>query len=104
MTRLLIAERRERLLDVLRRDGAVRWEAAAAELGVSAMTVRRDLADLEAEGLARRVHGGAVAPRLPQTFAARMATHSSQKATIARKAATLIPHDGAVAFDASTTS
>jgi DNA-binding LacI/PurR family transcriptional regulator len=33
----------------------------AARLGISGMTVRRDLATLEAEGLLNRVHGGAIA-------------------------------------------
>src|SRR5690606_7234780 len=69
-----------------------------------AMTVRRDLDDLEAEGLARRVRGGAVAPVLPRPFGERMSTRSAAKATIARKALDLVPDTGAVAFDASSTS
>lgn len=68
------------------------------------MTVRRDLDDLEAEGLARRVRGGAVATVLPQPFGDRMSTRSTFKSIIARKASDLVPLAGAVAFDASTTS
>jgi DeoR family fructose operon transcriptional repressor len=104
MATLLGAERRARLLEILARDGALRLEPVADELGVSAMTVRRDLDDLEAEGLARRVRGGAVAPVLPRPFGDRMSTRSASKSLIARKALDLVPPTGAVAFDASTTS
>lgn len=104
MATLLGEERRARLLEILTRDGALRLDPVAEELGVSAMTVRRDLDDLEAEGLARRVRGGAVAPVLPRPFGERMSTRSSAKSLIARKALDLVPATGAVAFDASTTS
>jgi DeoR family fructose operon transcriptional repressor len=104
MATLLGEERRARLLEILARDGALRLDPVAEELGVSAMTVRRDLDDLEAEGLARRVRGGAVAPVLPRPFGDRMATRSGAKAAIARKALDLVPPTGAVAFDASSTS
>ena len=104
MATLLGAERRARLLEILARDGALRLDPVAEELGVSAMTVRRDLDDLEAEGLARRVRGGAVAPVLPRPFGDRMSTRSAAKAAIARKALDLVPETGAAAFDASTTS
>ena len=65
-TPLLASERRARLRELLAQDGAIRLESAAELLRVSAMTVRRDLADLEAEGVVRRVRGGAVAPLLPE--------------------------------------
>ena len=104
MATLLGEERRARLLEILARDGALRLDPVAEELGVSAMTVRRDLDDLEAEGLARRVRGGAVAPMLPRPFGERMSTRSASKSLIARKALDLVPPTGAVAFDASTTS
>lgn len=104
MATLLGEERRARLLEILARDGALRLDPVAEELGVSAMTVRRDLDDLEAEGLARRVRGGAVASVLPRPFGERMSTRSASKSVIARKALALVPATGAVAFDASTTS
>ncbi len=104
MATLLGEERRARLLEILARDGALRLDPVAEELGVSAMTVRRDLDDLEAEGLARRVRGGAVAPLLPRPFGDRMSTRSAAKSAIARKALDLVPATGAVAFDASSTT
>lgn len=59
--RMLSAERRAQLLRELRVHGAVRTEEFAVRVAASGMTIRRDLADLEAAGLLRRVHGGAVA-------------------------------------------
>jgi DeoR family fructose operon transcriptional repressor len=104
MAALMSTERRTWLLNVLSRDGVIRLDDVALELGVSAMTIRRDLLDLEGEGLIRRVRGGAVAPLLPQSFAARKAEQAGPKATIARKAMTLVPQTGAIAVDASSTN
>lgn len=51
--------RRARLLESLHRQGTVRVSELAEELGVTAVTVRRDIAQLTREGVVRRVHGGA---------------------------------------------
>ena len=56
---LLPAERRERLLTEVRRMGAVRASDFARALGVSELTVRRDIAALAEAGRLLRVHGGA---------------------------------------------
>lgn len=53
--------RRAIVLDTLARDGAVRASQLTDDLGVTPVTVRRDLAQMEKEGLLVRVHGGAVA-------------------------------------------
>ncbi|WP_243229834.1 substrate-binding domain-containing protein [Microbacterium sp. CIAB417] len=60
---LLAAERREHVLAALARDGAVRISQLVDDLGVTPVTLRRDLAQMEGEGLLVRVHGGAVAPK-----------------------------------------
>ncbi len=62
---MLAEERQARLLGRLRRWGSIRTTAAATELGVSSKTVHRDLVDLEARGLLRRTHGGALPVRGP---------------------------------------
>ncbi|HWR85089.1 MAG TPA: DeoR family transcriptional regulator, partial [Rhodoglobus sp.] len=53
--------RRQRLARMVAERGFVRVTDAAAELGVSEVTLRSDLAALETAGLLQRVHGGAVA-------------------------------------------
>ncbi|NUR94418.1 MAG: DeoR/GlpR family transcriptional regulator [Kribbellaceae bacterium] len=57
---MLAQERHELILRSLRRHGRLRVADLVAELGVSAITVRRDLAELDSAGLLRRVHGGAI--------------------------------------------
>lgn len=58
----LAPARRAHVLAVLARDGVVRVSQLIEELGVTPVTLRRDLAQLEDDGLLVRVHGGAVAP------------------------------------------
>lgn len=60
----MLTARQEAILRTVRRDGAVRVAAAAAELGVSQMSVRRDINALAEAGIVDRVHGGAVLARL----------------------------------------
>jgi DNA-binding LacI/PurR family transcriptional regulator len=56
----LAPARRAHVLTALSRDGVVRVSQLIDELGVAPVTLRRDLAQLENEGLLVRVHGGAV--------------------------------------------
>jgi DeoR family fructose operon transcriptional repressor len=99
----LASEERLRWLNErLAAEGSVAIAEAAETLGVSEMTIRRDLAELEQRGTARRVRGGARAVG-PQTFAERRHTASRAKSRIATKLAELVPASGVVAFDASST-
>jgi DeoR family fructose operon transcriptional repressor len=90
------------LRERLAADGAVTIASAATALGVSEMTIRRDLAELEERGAARRVRGGARAAG-PKPFAERHTIAARAKSRIASKLAALVPAQGAVAFDASST-
>jgi DeoR family transcriptional regulator, fructose operon transcriptional repressor len=83
-------------------DGSITIVDAAAALGVSAMTVRRDLSELEERGAARRVRGGARAIG-PATFADRRDRAARAKSRIAAKLVEMLPATGVVAFDASST-
>ncbi|HTN54719.1 MAG TPA: DeoR/GlpR family DNA-binding transcription regulator [Microbacterium sp.] len=96
-------ERRAAILALVNRDGAAQLEKLAADLDVSPMTVRRDLDDLEAEGLLRRVRGGAIAVDGPRLFGERRAVRARAKQLIAAKARALLPSSGAIALDASST-
>ena len=82
--------------------GQVRIADTAAELEVSEMTIRRDLQELEARGVARRVRGGAVAVG-PMAFADRHKSRARAKARIAAKLLDLVPATGAIGLDASST-
>jgi DeoR family fructose operon transcriptional repressor len=99
---LATEERLGRLRQRLRAEGRVEIAAAAAELGVSEMTIRRDLKELEDRGALKRVRGGALAIG-PQPCADRRRSAAKAKAAIAAKLARFVPASGAVAFDASST-
>lgn len=81
---------------------SVRIDELASDFGVSEMTIRRDLAELETLGVARRVRGGAIALG-PEPFAERHGHNARAKARIAEKLLPLIPKVATVALDASTT-
>src|SRR5207342_3289223 len=57
---LLPAERHRRIQEFLQEHRAARVSTLAEQLGVSEVTVRRDLEDLERRGLLERTHGGAI--------------------------------------------
>lgn len=57
---MLIVERQQRVLEILRARRAAELDELARELDVSASTIRRDLESLESRGLVERTHGGAV--------------------------------------------
>jgi DeoR family fructose operon transcriptional repressor len=102
MSSIAAEDRLQWLVDRLGAEGAVTIAAAAADLGVSEMTIRRDLVELEERGVARRVRGGARSVG-PESFAQRHGTAVRAKARIAAKLVDLVPATGVVAFDASST-
>ena len=57
---LLPSERQQRILELIREGTGIRVSHLSELLGVSEMTIRRDLAVLEQQGVAERTHGGAV--------------------------------------------
>ncbi|WP_333683160.1 DeoR family transcriptional regulator [Pontibaca methylaminivorans] len=85
-------ERRRRILAMLEGSGQVSTQNLADLLEVSRETIRRDLLDLEGEGLARRVHGGAVRPeeRPEAPFRQRVGTQRRALREFARKAVSLV--------------
>jgi DeoR/GlpR family transcriptional regulator of sugar metabolism len=78
-----------------------------ARFGVSAMTARRDLAELERRGVLRRTHGGAVQPTVSaheDSFARRLETASAAKRRLAEDAVAHLAPRQTVFLDSSTTS
>lgn len=102
MGSLASEERRNWLISELKASDSVSLTGAADALGVSEMTVRRDLDSLESLGLARRVRGGAVLAG-PVSFEKRDRTHAVEKRLISEKLLSLVPAEGVIAMDSSTT-
>ncbi|MBV9685513.1 MAG: DeoR/GlpR transcriptional regulator [Solirubrobacterales bacterium] len=102
---MLTDERRAVILDRLRSQGRVLATDLSAELAVSSDTIRRDLREMDALGLLRRVHGGAL-PRHGDAspFAARARRAPAAKASIARRAAACVTDGQVVVLDGGTTT
>ena len=84
---MLARQRQGYILDRVREDGGVRVADLVRELGVSDMTIRRDLELLHDRGLIEKVHGGATAldgsALFEPGFAAKSALQQSEKDAIA---------------------
>ncbi|MBP1806938.1 DeoR/GlpR family DNA-binding transcription regulator [Rubellimicrobium aerolatum] len=101
--------RHEEILRFVQQSGEATVEDLAAALQVSRETIRRDLTQLDAAGLVRKVHGGArpvVAPeqRLEGPFALRMAANVELKRRIGRKAAELLCPGDSLFIDSGSTT
>jgi DeoR/GlpR family transcriptional regulator of sugar metabolism len=92
-------QRRARVLSRLREVGVLSVTDLARELGVSPMTVRRDMHRLEATGQVRTVHGGVGLAGHPTTALGPACDRAGVR-RIARRAAQLIAPDDTVALDA----
>lgn len=105
----LAPRRRGRILEEVRRAGGVRVSDLTRLLGVSDMTVRRDLDALARQGLLAKVHGGATALDAPTSadepgFEAKRVRELVEKDAIAARAAALVVPGSAVAVTAGTTT
>jgi DeoR/GlpR family transcriptional regulator of sugar metabolism len=103
---MLIIERQQRLLDILRERQAADLESLADLLGVSSSTTRRDLDALEQRGLIERTHGGAVyrGPRRhPVAFDERLNDQIEAKKAIGRYAASLVEPNMTLLLDGGST-
>jgi DeoR/GlpR family transcriptional regulator of sugar metabolism len=99
-------DRLQRIKAMLATFDRVSTERVAEDLGVSRETVRRDLVTLEAEGVVKRVHGGAVAVQGDEEapFAQRSAAQVKEKRAIARLACRLIAPGQSIFLDAGSTT
>lgn len=100
-------DRRARLVAMVRQRGFCSTAELVGELGVSDMTVRRDVRRLEASGELRSVHGGVSvrhATLRTSEFTDRAGLHADAKRRIATAAAALVRSDDVVAFDAGTST
>ncbi len=100
-------EERRRQIQALLASGGVAVASLAERLGVSEITIRRDLASLAASGRALRVHGGAMpGGRVSYEFSfkEKESRHREEKEAIGRAAAALAPEGGTMFLDTGTTT
>jgi DeoR/GlpR family transcriptional regulator of sugar metabolism len=103
---LIPDQRREALLKHLRREGVLSVQQITQLFGVSHMTVRRDIAELEQQGLVYSVPGGvriASGMRSEPDFVEKALADQDEKHAMAKEAAALVREGMTVYLDAGTT-
>jgi len=103
---LIPEQRRQQILDLLRTEPVLSYRQLTEHLGVSHMTVRRDVAALEEQGRARATQGGVAAlTRLLEEppRAAKAQVNMPAKSAIAAAAAAMVTDSMTLYLDAGTT-
>jgi DeoR/GlpR family transcriptional regulator of sugar metabolism len=98
--------RHHQIIGYLTDKGFASVDELAQQVGISSVTIRRDLASLEADGVVKRVHGGAtladsVAFGIPYSW--RRHQNADAKRAIAAHASSLVTQGQTVFLDAGTT-
>ena len=105
---MLAQERFERILEILREKQSVTVTDLTKWLNTSESTIRRDLTELNRQGLLIKVHGGATAVKSVLSREEEVITkakkHQSEKRKIGEYAASLINKEDMVYLDAGTTT
>jgi len=99
--------RRRAIAERLRVQGGRSVSDLESEFEVSAMTIRRDLSELERQGLAKRTYGGALAPGLAaheDSFSQRSNVDVEIKQRLAVAAAALVEPEETVFVDSSSSA
>jgi len=100
-------QRQAAILERLNQNGSVSLGELIGALSVSEATVRRDLSELEARGMLRRTHGGAVSMAnslSERDYGEAEASNVSEKCSIALVAASLVNDGDTVLLDSGTTT
>lgn len=102
---MLAAERRNQILEILRRDDRVLVGPLALQFDVSEETIRRDLANLEQLGLAVKCYGGATLAdnRNAPPFKVRKKLNVEEKKTVAALIAQMVNDGDFLMLDDSST-
>lgn len=105
---MLVDERRNYMLNEIQRDGRVLVSELSDTLGISRITIRKDLDYLESKGLVQRTHGGALSPQgstlLDPSLQEKEQKQSKEKLRIAKAAASLVVEGQCVLLDSGTTT
>jgi DeoR/GlpR family transcriptional regulator of sugar metabolism len=95
------------IVEIAMKKGSISVPEICEHFGVSDMTARRYLNELDRQGLLRRVHGGAI-PNLARSyeppFPTRATKNSAAKTAIGLKAAELVFDGDSIALDVGTTT
>ena len=100
-------QRKQKILELIKEKDTVRVSNLSRLFGVSEVTIRTDLEDMEKKGLLSRVHGGAVStykPYYSMNLNQRLETNQRAKVEIAEKIANLIQPNDTIMLNSGTTT
>ncbi len=105
---MLIEERRQHILSIAQNEGRVRVRDLSKALGISQITIRKDLDHLQSKGLLQRSHGGAL-PAQPgalfdPSLQEKEKSHHGEKQRIGAAAADIVKEGQCVMLDSGTTT
>lgn len=102
----LTAERRNKIAQILLRDGSIRASDMAEKFQVSTETIRKDIIYLEEAGIAEKNHGGAIARTntLERPLTEKDFVNEDAKNQIALKVMQLVPDGATIILDAGSTT
>lgn len=95
------------IVEIVMEKGSISIPEICERFGVSEMTARRDLNELDRQGLLRRVHGGAIASlarSYEPPFPTRATKNTAAKVAIGLRAAELVYDGDSIALDVGTTT
>lgn len=104
---MISENRKQQILDLIRKNGSVRVTNLSQLFDVSEVTVRNYLAEMEKQGLLSRTHGGAISsykPYYSMNFNQRFETNHSEKNKIAKRVAEMVEPNDTVMLNAGTTT
>ncbi len=105
-TPLFVEERKRKIMEMLSVQSKLYVSKLCKEFGVSPVTIRSDLQELEQAGLLQRTHGGAIPvskASYEPTSHAKEISHMEEKKRIAAKAAELVEPGDTICLDTGTT-
>ena len=107
-SRMLIGERRQHILSLIQREGRVLVSELSESLGISPITIRKDLDQLELQGVVQRTHGGALAPQnstmMDPSLKEKEHHQIKEKQRIAAAAAKLVSNGQCILLDSGSTT
>lgn len=100
-------ERQEVIFQVVNQRGSVRVSELSEQLGISEVTIRRDLDELQRQNRIVRTHGGAMSTYCAgngKSFSQHAARQVDQKRRIAKAAFAMVQDDDTILLDNSSTA
>lgn len=105
---MLIEERRQYILGLAQKNGRVLVEELSRSLGVSTITIRKDLDELQSRGVLQRTHGGAILPiagsMADPTLQEKEGRSTDEKRRIAEAAIQIVSEGQCILLDSGTTT